>query len=109
MKRLLEFILGLIGAVIGVFTAFEGICLMIVGQVVNDELFSFLGLISNSIGIFISVLAIICTCFIEKKTKMISKLLIICGILLFLTNFYQTIPATLLIVGGCVGLKRKVD
>lgn len=109
MKRLPEFILGLSGAIIGAFTAFSEIWLIIVEKVFNTELFAFSGLISNSIGVFISVLAIICTCFIEKKTKIISKLFIICGILLFLTNFYQTIPATLLIVGGCVGLKRKVD
>ena len=109
MKRLPEFILSLAGAIWGIFVGVTEIWLLIVEKIFTNEDIISACLFSNFMGIVMAGIAIICACLIEKKTKLISKLLIICGILLFLTNFSQTIPATLLIVGGCVGLKRKVD
>ncbi|MGG5463532.1 hypothetical protein [Clostridium sp. B9] len=111
MKRLPEFILGLIGSILTFFTAIG-----------TDRLLSKLPyniggeLIYNAYklspyGIWIAIIALCCSILIaiNKYTKIVSILLIILSIILILTNFFQMIAFILILIAGIMGLARKVE
>ncbi|QPJ86575.1 hypothetical protein HH195_11420 (plasmid) [Sarcina sp. JB2] len=112
MKRLPEFILGLTGAILGLLVSL-GVGILIFAVVYNDfglpEQLIRVSSISCIIGGIIGILTIICICFIEKKIKIVSIMLIILAILFIFTNLLQIISSILLIIAGIMGLIRKVD
>lgn len=111
MKRLPEFILGLIGSILAIFTAIGTD--KIVGKMpynIGGE-FLYNAYKLSSYGILIAILVFICSLSMNNTnyTKISSILLIVLSIILILTNFIQLIPFILILVSGIMGLARKVD
>lgn len=111
MKRLPEFILGVTGAILGLLISLA-VGVLIFAVIYNNfdfpEQLIRVSSISCLIGGVIGTLAIICLCFIEKKVKIVSIILIILSILFVSTNLLQIIPSILLMIAGIMGLLRKV-
>lgn len=106
MKRVPEFTLGLIGSIIGLlissywFYSFGN--MRVISKIVDA------GFISNGIGVVLAIITIVFAALINKTTKTSSIILIILGILLFATNYFQIISTILLLISGIMGLVRKV-
>lgn len=112
MKRLPEFILGLTGAVLGMIMSIILISIILGSSIGEDFLTQQLlniVFINGIIGLIIGTLSTISICFIERYTKVSSIILIILGIAFVLFSLVQIISTILLIIAGCMGLKRKVD
>ncbi len=65
-------------------------------------------MITNSIGLISAICAVIFACLVNSKTKVSGIIMTVCGIVVFLTNFIQIIPAILLIIAGVMCLTRKI-
>lgn len=105
MKRVAEFVLGLIGSIMGILIAIPTFVFMGFMPVTED--LSGVAFVSNIVGAVIAIVAIVFSCLINKFTKLSSIILIIAAVGLLLTNFFQVIPFILLLVAGILGLVRE--
>ena len=99
MKRTAEFVLGLIGSIWAILIAIGTIFISGFAPVTNE--LAGTAMITNSIGLISAICAVIFACLVNSKTK-------VSGIVVFLTNFIQIIPAILLIIAGVMCLTRKI-
>lgn len=106
MKRIPEFTLGIIGSIISLLMA--GYWFYIFGAMPAIDPIASAGFISNGIGTVIAIVAIVFAALINKTTKASSIILIICAVILFLTNYIQIISSILLLIAGIMGLVRKI-
>ncbi len=106
MKRVPEFILGIIGSVLSLLIA--GYWLNTFGNMPSTNQLASAGFISNGIGTLIAIIAIVFAALINKTTRASSIILIICAVVLFLTNYFQALSSILLLVSGIMGLARKI-
>ena len=106
MKRTVEFVLGLIGSILGLLIAVPTFVLM--GFMPVTDTLSSIAFFTNIIGAIIAIIAIVFSCLINKYVKVSSVVLIITSIGLLLTNLLQIIPFILLLIAGIMGLVRKV-
>lgn len=111
MKRLPEFILGLIGSILAAFTAIgsDKILGKLPVNIGGEFLYNVYKL--SQYGILIAILTFICSLAMNDTnyTKKASIALIVLSIILILTNFIQLIPFILILIAGVMGLARKVD
>lgn len=107
MKRTAEFVLGLIGGIIGLFISLPTFILM--GFAPVYDTITSIAWVTNGIATVLAIVAIVFACLVNKKTKLSGILMIITGVGLFLCNFLNIIPAILLLVAGIMSLARKVE
>lgn len=107
MKRTAEFVLGLIGGILGVFISLPTCIIM--GFMPATEQLSTIAWISNGIGTVLAGVAIVFACLVNKITKASGIFMIITGIGLFLCNFFNIVPTILLLVAGIMSLVRKTE
>ncbi|WP_282195149.1 DUF4064 domain-containing protein [Thomasclavelia cocleata] len=106
MKRTAEFVLGLIGSIWAILIAIGTIFISGFAPVTNE--LAGTAMITNSIGLISAICAVIFACLVNSKTKVSGIIMTVCGIVVFLTNFIQIIPAILLIIAGVMCLTRKI-
>ncbi|MDQ0150553.1 hypothetical protein ACFO6R_12795 [Eubacterium multiforme] len=107
MKRLPEFVLGLIGSILSFFTAIGSKAIL--GKLpCTFELGNIMYSLS-SFGIILAIASIVFASLINKYTKVSSICLIVLSSILFLTNFMQIIAFILMLIAGIMGLARKVN
>ncbi len=106
MKRTAEFVLGLIGSIWAILIAIGTIFISGFAPVTNE--LAGTAMITNSIGLISAICAVISACLVNSKTKVSGIIMTVCGIVVFLTNFIQIIPAILLIIAGVMCLTRKI-
>lgn len=106
MKRTAEFVLGLIGSIWAILIAMGTIFISGFAPVTNE--LAGTAMITNSIGLISAICAVIFACLVNSKTKVSGIIMTVCGIVVFLTNFIQIIPAILLIIAGVMCLTRKI-
>lgn len=110
MKRLPEFILSLIGAILAIFTSIAsnellGKLPVNVGGDFIKTAYKF-----SEYGILIAFFVIILSFMLNNPnyTKIASEILMILSLILFLTNFTQIISFVLILISGIMGIARKV-
>lgn len=105
MKRTPEFVLGLIGSIWIMLTAIGTIFISGFAPVTNE--LAGTAMLTNVVGLIGGICAIIFACLVNSRTKVSGITMTICGIIAFLTNFLQIIPAILLVIAGIMCLTRK--
>lgn len=106
MKRTPEFVLGLIGSIWAMLIAIGTTFISGFAPVTNG--FAGAAMITNIIGLISAICAVIFACLVNSKTKASGIVMAICGVVVFLTNFLQIIPAILLVIAGIMCLARKM-
>jgi hypothetical protein len=107
VKRTAEFVLGLIGGIVGVLSGFSGVLL---GGVAEALQVDGSGTVSTAswIAILFSVLGIVGAGIVKNKTALGSLFMIISAVAGFICiSFLYTIPALLLLIAGIMGFARK--
>jgi hypothetical protein len=107
LKRTAEFVLGLIG---GIFGVLAGLFLVFVGGVASAMEVKEGNIVSGVawISILLSILGIIGSCMVKKKTVLASIFMLIAGIAgFFCTGLFFIVPGALLLIAGIMGLARK--
>lgn len=111
MKRTAEFTLGLIGGILGIitsaFTIFGAGFVPLATKAIENTVTATMG--SNVIGLAASIVGLIFACKVNKNSKTSGIVMIICGMVIFLTNFFQIIPLVLFLIAGIMCLARKVE
>lgn len=110
MKRLPEFILSLIGAILAIFTSIASNKLLGKLPVNVGGDFTKMAYKFSEYGILIAIFVIILSFMLNNTnyTKIASEVLIVLSIILFLTNFTQIISFILILISGIMGLARKI-
>lgn len=117
MKRTAEFVCGLVGSILA--TAFQG--LMLLGTSViasNPDIYAEMGIYFNTdqvnemytmyaIAFVASLVAIVFSCLVNKKTKLSGIMLIILAVALEFINMLNIISFVLLMISGVMCLARK--
>ena len=106
MKRTAEFVLGLIGGILGALISFPTFIFM--GFMPVTDSFSTIAWVTNGIATVIAIVAIVFVCLVNKKTKLSGIMMIITGVGLFLCNFFNIISTILLLIAGIMSLVRKI-
>ncbi|EGT3614913.1 DUF4064 domain-containing protein [Clostridium perfringens] len=107
MKRTAEFVLGLIGGILGLLISFPTFIIM--GFMPVTDSLSSIAWVTNALATVLAIVAIVFACLVNKKTKLSGIIMIITGVGLFLCNFLNIIPAILLLVAGIMSLARKIE
>lgn len=106
MKRTPEFVLGLIGSIWAMLIAIGTTFISGFAPVTNS--LAGTAMITNIVGTIGAIVALIFACLVNSKTKASGITMTICGVIVFLTNFLQIIPAILLVIAGIMCLARKM-
>ncbi|WP_109689916.1 DUF4064 domain-containing protein [Tumebacillus permanentifrigoris] len=107
MKRTAEFVIGLIGGIVGILCGFSGVLL---GGVAEAMQVDGSGTVSAAswVAILFSVLGIVGASIVRKKTGLGSLFMIISAVVGFICiSFFYTVPALLLLIAGIMGFARK--
>lgn len=105
MKRTPEFVLGLIGSIWAMLIAIGTIFFSGFMPVTNG--LAGTAMVTNAVGLISAICAVIFACLVNSKTKVSGIVMTVCGVVVFLTNFLQIIPAILLIIAGVMCLARN--
>lgn len=106
MKRTPEFVLGLIGSIWATVIAIIAFGLSSFASETYGASGSFMG--AAFVGLILSIIAIVFSCLVNSKTKASGIILIVCAVLIFITNFFQFVPVILLLIAGIMCLARKL-
>jgi len=107
MKRTTEFVLGLIGGIIGLFSAMAVLLIGGIDAAFSSSGTSDLGGLGWSAMLF-SVLGIIGSIVVKRKAKLGGTFMTIAAIAgIISVSMFYVIPGILLIIGGLMGLFRK--
>jgi hypothetical protein len=107
MKRTAEFVLGLIGGILGILAALSGVFF---GAVATALQVDGGGAVSTAswVAVALSILGIIGAAMIKSKTGLASIFLLIAGIGGFICiSALYILPGVLLLIAGIMGLVRK--
>ncbi|MBL0386477.1 DUF4064 domain-containing protein [Tumebacillus sp. ITR2] len=107
MKRTAEFVMGLIGGIVGILCGFSGVLL---GSVAASLQVDGSGTVSTAswIAIAVSVLGIVGAGIVKKSTKLGSLFMLIAAVVGFICiSFFYTVPAILFLIAGIMGFARK--
>ncbi|UOR13807.1 DUF4064 domain-containing protein [Halobacillus amylolyticus] len=107
MKRNGEFIVGLLGGIIGLFSTFFALFIGAVDAAINEAGTSVISGLGWAAFLF-STLAIVGSALVKSKTKAGTIMMIVAALggLVSIALFY-VIPAILLLTAGIMGLVRK--
>lgn len=107
VKRTAEFVMGLIGGIVGILCGFSGV---LFGSFAESLQVDGSGTVSTAswIAILFSVVGIVGAGVVKKKTTLGSLLMIISAVVGFVCiSFFYTVPAILLLIAGIMGFARK--
>lgn len=107
MKRTAEFVLGLIGGILGILASLSGVLFGAVATAMNVDAG---GVVSGASwgALILSILGIVGASMIKKKTLVASIFLLVAAIGGFIClSVIYVIPAILLLIAGIMGLVRK--
>jgi len=107
MKRTPEFVLGLIGSIWSTLVAFATFVFAGFLPVTNE--LAGTAMLTNVLGVIAGIVSIVFACMVNSKTKVSGIILTVCGVVIFLTNFFQIIPCILLLISGIMCLTRKLN
>lgn len=105
MKRTTEFILGLLGGLIGVGSAFFAMFFGTVDEAINgsSEVTSLGG-----VALVVSLIAIVASVVVKFKAKLGGWLMLACGVAgLICISLFYVLPFVLLLIAGLMGIIRK--
>ena len=107
MKRTTEFVLGLIGGILGFFGAMFALAFGGLDAAFNESGTSqFTGL--GWSAMLFSILAIVASVIVKKKAKLGGILLLVSAVGGIISIFvFFILPAVLIIIAGCMGVFRK--
>lgn len=106
MKRVPEFVCGLIGSILALLVS-------LFFFVVAASLPSYydgvnVTFAANGLGILVSIAAIVFAVLVNKKTKVSGIILIVASVVLLISNTLQIVSFALLLTAGIMALVRKV-
>ncbi|MBZ4666574.1 DUF4064 domain-containing protein [Mahella sp.] len=107
MKRTAEFVLGLIGGIIGIFSSLIALFVGGVGTVFEAEGASTVTGLGWAAALF-SILAIVGAAIVKGKPKVAGVMLLVAGIGGFISiSMFYIIPGILILIAGIMALVRK--
>lgn len=107
MKRVAEMILGLIGSIFAFGSAFFGMAFGAVDEAVNGS--SEISSMGTTAFVFAAI-ALIASIVVNWLPKTMGAILVVSGIVVLVaTGLFGVLPAILIVIGGLMGLFRKVD
>lgn len=111
MKRTAEFVLGLIGGIVAVIISVMSFINAGFVPLLNEDVETMVNatMISNSIGLIISIVGLVFACLVNKNAKKSGIIMIITGVLLPLFNLFTIISCILFLIAGIMCVVRKVD
>lgn len=107
MKRTGEFVLGLIGGIIGILAGLSGTFLGALAQAFNVDQ---AGTVSTAawVAVLLSVIGLIGACIVKRRTMLASIFMLVAGIGGFIClSMLYIVPGILLLIAGIMGLVRK--
>lgn len=107
MKRTAEFVLGLVGGIIGILLSVVGLFFGFIGFLAEDPAVASWVLLISFGFLIIQVAALVMSCLVNRmEHKLFGGLMIACGILSFpISLFLMFVPSVLYIIAGALGLR----
>lgn len=108
MNRTAEFVLGLVGGIIGILITILGFFIGFIGFMADDQDAAWIIVIITFIFFVIQITALIMSCLVNRmNNKLFGGLMITCGILSFpISLFLMFVPSVLYIIAGALGLRN---
>lgn len=111
MKRTAEFVLGLIGGILGIIIAFitlvGAISLLLGNEPVEGIEIAFT--VIYTIGLILSIVGLVFACRVNKNSKVSGIMMIIAGVGVFLCNVLNVASLILFLIAGIMCLTRKME
>ncbi|MED3553851.1 DUF4064 domain-containing protein [Cytobacillus praedii] len=111
MNRTAEFVLGLVGGIIGILLSLVGFFFSIAGFLADDPGAAWVVAIITFVFFIIQIGALIMSCLVNRMdNKLYGGLMITCGVLSFpISIFLMFVPSVLYIIAGALGLRSNME
>jgi hypothetical protein len=111
MNRTAEFVLGLVGGIIGILLSLVGFFFSFAGFLAEDPGAAWVVAIVSFVFFSIQLGALIMSCLVSRMdNKLYGGLMITCGVLSFpISIFLMFVPSVLYIIAGALGLRNSTE